>query len=186
MSAAVSDQRDGEVRLEIGPPDQGSGSSGMGRRWWWLPAVGLTLLLAGLAIWAWSRPSAEATESAAVAAQRSLERALPLVLSYDYRDLEKSELAAKRYFTTAYREQKFGPLWATVKANAPATQAVVSAEIVASAVASADRDQVVLVAFVDRPTQNKELAQELRFEDRVEVRMVKAGDDWLIADLATQ
>jgi Mce-associated membrane protein len=153
----------------------------------WLLGVAavVALVLVALAAFAWTRPDPKAVESNADTAREAAERAVVPVLSYDYRTLAQGQKDAESQMTVHYRDKAFRPLFATIKQNAPGTQAVVTTKVVESAIVRAGEDRVEVLVLVDRPTQNKKQTTPVTYEDHVTVTMEKSGDGWLIDDMTT-
>lgn len=144
----------------------------------------LAVACVALAAIAWSKPSPRAIEDQARAAQSSAESATAAILSYDYRNLDRSEQAAESAMTATYRS-KYAKLFQQIKANAPTTQTVVTTNVVDSSIVRADQDRVQVLVLVDRPTTNKLQTTPLVYQDHVTVTMERVGGDWLVDDMTT-
>lgn len=148
---------------------------------WAVVLVGLvTAGVLATTIFAWTRP--EPVDERA--AQSAAEAAIVPVLSFDYRHLEADAAAARSYMTAAYRK-KYDQTFALVQDNAPATETVVSAEIVASGIVRTGEGRVDVLLFVNRPTLNKADTEPVVYRDQVTARMRLVGGDWLVDDLIT-
>ncbi|MFI2706411.1 hypothetical protein ACH5WX_02595, partial [Nocardioides sp. CER28] len=153
---------------------------------WLLGAAAVVaLVLVALAAFAWTRPDPKAIERDAAGAREAAERAVVPVLSYDYRTLDQGQRDAESHLTTHYRDKAFRPLFATIKKNAPGTQAVVTTKVVESAIVRAGEDRVEVLVLVDRPTTNKKQTTPVTYEDHVTVTMERSDHGWLIDDMTT-
>lgn len=155
-----------------------------GRRSRWATAAAgvLAVLLLAATLTLWLRPHVDPDEVRV--AQAAAERAIVPVLSYDYRDLERGAEAARGYLSDAYRDD-YDELFAVLEQNAPETETVVQAEVVASSVVRTAPDQVDVLVFVNRPTSNSQLDEPRVFRDQVTVSMVEVDGEWLVDGLVT-
>ena len=145
-------------------------------------SVAVVLLLVANAFlllsWHGYREEADARSSAQVESVNDLEK----ILSYDYRSLDKSTAASAKLMTPSFRK-KYSDTADRVRADAPKLKAVVKAQVVASSVVSAKKDKVKALLFVNQTTTRKDLAQPRVDLNRVEVTLVKSGDDWLVDNI---
>lgn len=154
----------------------------------------VTMVLVAVTAVAWlgsdSAPEAVSTgpsrvdDSETRTAQAAAESAIVPVLSFDYRTLETDAAAARSYMTDNYRE-KYDQTFALVSENAPGTQTVVSAEVVASGIVRTGDDRVDVLLFVNRPTTNKQEKEPVIYRDQVTAQMLLVDDKWLVDDLIT-
>lgn len=154
---------------------------------WLLVGVAIvTAVAVGLAagLWFWLPESDESVESATRAAQSAAEAAIVPILSYDAKNLDENQAAAQSYMTTDY-QAKYDPVFAVIKENAPETETVISAEVLASGIVRSGSDRVDILLFVDRPTTNKLQKTPVVYKDYVTLTMEKVGDDWLVDDMQT-
>lgn len=148
-----------------------------------LAVVGvLALATVVLAAVVWFRPHVDPDEVGT--AQSAAEQAIVPVLSYDYRELDEDAEAARSYLTEDYQEE-YTQLFTVISDNAPRTEAVVRAEVIASSVVRTSPDAVEVLLFVNRPTTNKQVTEPVVYRDQVTVTMVREGDDWLVDRLQT-
>jgi len=118
------------------------------------------------------------------AARSTAESAVVPILTYDYRRLDDDQAAAGQFMTDSYRKNEYDPLFAVIKDNAPRLEAVVSAQLLSTAVVRTGPGVVDVLAFVNRPTTRKgEVVQISR--DQVVMRMVEQDDTWLVDCLIT-
>ena len=133
-------------------------------------------------------PSDASVADATRSAQSAAERAIVPILSYDAAHLDQDQQAAEGFMTADYRRQ-YDKLFEVIKANAPKTGTVVSAQVVASGIVRSGDDRVSVLLFVDRPTTNKQTGngsgEPVVYKDQVTVTLQKVGDDWLVDDLVT-
>jgi Mce-associated membrane protein len=154
----------------------------------------VTLLLLTVTVVAWlgsdSAPESISTgpsrvdESETRSAQAAAETAIVPVLSFDYRTLEADAAAARSYMTDDYRA-KYDQTFALVSDNAPGTETVVSAEVVASGIVRTGDDRVDVLLFVNRPTTNKQVTEPVVYRDQVTAQMLLVDGEWLVDDLIT-
>jgi len=153
----------------------------------WLLA-GLAIVAAGLVaatLWTWmARDDDGGDDSAARDAQVAAERAVVPVLSYDYERLAEDQAAAQALMTGSYR-QEYDKLFTVLEENAPQTQTVVEASVIASGIVRAADDRVQVLVFVDRPTTNRLSAEPVVYKDQVTVSMQLIDGEWLVDDLVT-
>ena len=122
-------------------------------------------------------------------ASATAERALTSVLSYDYRHMEADRDRAATFLTPSYRKQylkSFNDLLTKGPDGSPGpaekTQAVVTADVLDTAVVDAEQDRVRVLVFVNQ-TSVKGDGQPTPFQDRVVATMVRHGDGWLIDNI---
>jgi Mce-associated membrane protein len=152
----------------------------------WL-LIGLALLVAasmGLAAYLLSQPSEEAVEEATGTARAAAERAAVPLLSYDFRTLDADQESAHGVITSEYRSD-YDDLFELIRENAPSTKTAVEVEVIGSAIVRAGEDRAEILLFVNRPTTNKATEEPVVYKDQVTLTMERAGEDWLVDDLAT-
>ena len=126
---------------------------------------------------------ASSVEDAADQGLAAAEQAIVPVLSYDYRQMEQSKAAAENFLTPSFSKE-YDKLFAQLTINAPETETVVTTEVVASGIVSAEADEVLAFVFINRPTQKQDTDPRV-YRDQVTVRMQKVDDEWLVAELIT-
>jgi hypothetical protein len=138
------------------------------------------LVVNGLLLLGWHgyRQDADARSSGQVSAVNDIEK----ILSYDYRSFDKGTKTAEALMTPKFKK-KYADTVAAVRADARPTKAVVKAQVVASSVISAKKDQVKALLFVNQTTTRTNLSQPRVDLNRVEVTLVKKGDDWLVDNI---
>lgn len=179
----------------LGPGDPGRESTAggaTGRRvpvvpTWALAVAGvLAALMLGITAYLWSQPSEAAVAASVAGARSAAEGAVVPLLSYDYRELERSEQAAHEVMTSDYRD-RYDQLFAVIEENAPSTRTVVRAETVAAAVvrADGDGDRVEILVFVDQARTNEAAAKPEVFRNQARLTMQRVGGEWLVDDVVT-
>jgi Mce-associated membrane protein len=124
----------------------------------------------------------EADGAAALAAAKT---AIVPVLSYDYRDMDKSRTAAEAYLTDSYKAE-YDKLFAVLAQNAPTTKTVVSTNPpVDAGVVRVSPGQVEVLMFVDRPTTNAQTKKPIDYQDQITVTMQQVDGTWLVNQIQT-
>lgn len=117
------------------------------------------------------------------AARKAAETAIGPVLSYDYRDLDRSREAATAFMTPRYAEVYEQNFAGFIQDNAPTTKTIVTAEVVRTGIVRTGKDRVDVLAFVNRPTRNASGDKVSR--DQVTIRMLDVDGRWLVDCLIT-
>lgn len=127
-------------------------------------------------------------ETARSEAPAAADRALPVVLAYDYRHLAADKVAAERYLSRSYVKQ-FDETFALLEKGtdgqpgaALQTKTVVTAAVVGTAVMDADANRVHVLAYVNQTSRHGD-KDPMLFQNRVDVSMVKQNGSWLIDGL---
>jgi Mce-associated membrane protein len=161
------------------------------RAWWPVPGwlltavAGLTAVAVACVLVLLSQPTSASVEGSAEAAQAAAEQAIVPLLSYDARDLDRSQAQATPYLTDTERQQ-YDKLFAVIKQNAPQTGTVVRARYVASGIVRTGTDRVDVLVFVNQLTTNKQHPDDpVVYKNQVTVTMAKVGDAWLVDNLST-
>jgi len=130
----------------------------------------------------------DATSAAAASAVAA--RALTAVLSYDYRHMDADRDRSAKFLTPAYRKQfvKTFDLLTVGPNGAPGgavkTKAVVTADVLNTAVQDAEGDKVRVLVFVNQSSV-KGSGTPAIFQNRVVATMVKRGGEWLVDDVTS-
>jgi Mce-associated membrane protein len=135
---------------------------------------------AGVATYVGADRAAEttATEKAALAAASS---SAEVVLSYDYRSMDRTIAAARKHSTGDFLDE-YDDTSKVLKAQAPKVKAIVRADVVAASVVRSERDRAVILLFVNQATQNTTISGGSRVDqNRVRMTMVRAGSHWLVS-----
>lgn len=107
-----------------------------------------------------------------------------VVLSYDYRHLDKDFAAAERLLTPAFRKKYVDTTNKGVKPLAAKYKAITSADVTGAGLVSTTRgscDHVLVL--VQQTVTNSQLAQPRLDRSRIDVLMVRRDGRWLIGDL---
>jgi Mce-associated membrane protein len=127
--------------------------------------------------------ASSSAEAAAVA-----ERALTAVLSYDYRHMEADRDRSTKFLTPKYRAKFVKTFNLLVEGpngtpgGAEKTKAVVTANVLSTAVQDAENSEVRVLVFVNQ-TAVKDAGSPAIFQNRVVATMVRRGGSWLIDDV---
>lgn len=135
-------------------------------------AVALTVLAARAV-------SVEEARDEAVASARTR---IPTLLSYQHTDLEADLKAALATTTGGFKDDYRQILDEVVSPTAAQKKIDTAADVTAIGVVEAERDRVVVLAFVTQTTVAEGSAPSVT-GSRVEVTLVPVGDDWLISGL---
>ncbi|MDX6239079.1 MAG: Mce-associated rane protein [Kribbellaceae bacterium] len=164
--------------------EQGQASGRLGKLLTVTIAVLLVLTLTVavvLGIKAWQGQEAEQARSQATAAAR---KAAQLVLSYDYRTLDKDFSAARATLTPGFAAD-FDQTTKVVAEQAKKTKATVKAEVREVGVRDGDADRVTLLVFVNQTTTSTITQGKPRIDlNRARFTMVRNGDQWLVQEIA--
>lgn len=134
-----------------------------------------------LGIKAWQGREAEQARSQATAAAT---KAAQLVLSYDYRSLDKDFSAARATLTPQFAAD-FDQTTKVVAEQAKKTKATVKAEVREVGVRDGDANRVTLLVFVNQTTTSTITQGKPRVDlNRARFTMVRNGDRWLVQEIA--
>ncbi|RJS46699.1 hypothetical protein [Nocardioides cavernaquae] len=147
----------------------------------WLIVTTLALVAAAVVLGVLAQRSAglgEARDAAAASASKRL----PVLLSYEHGSLEADLDRAIAQTTGGFRDE-YGKVIDDVVTPTATRKKVDTAAVVSGVgVVSADRDQVVVLAFLTQTTTTNGGAPTVA-GSRVEVTMEKHGSTWLVSDL---
>ena len=143
--------------------------------------VAVLLAMAGYLV---TQPSDDSIASSTTEAQGAAERAVTTILAYDYRHLDEDQKAAGALMTPAYKK-KYDALFTQIAANAPSVKAIVTVQLVASAIVRAGEDRVQVLVFVNRPTLRADKTEPEIYRDQAVLTMVESGDGWLVDNMDT-
>ncbi|MFF7767733.1 hypothetical protein ACIPIU_39505 [Streptomyces massasporeus] len=154
-----------------------------------LLAVLLVAGLVALAALGWQYRDGRLTESARTEALTAARKAAPIVLSYDYRHLDKDFSRARAHLTGDFRDE-YGKTTKTVVApTAEKYHGVVKARVAApgsggapaASVVSASPDKVVVLLFVNQVTESTQVSGSRLDQNRVRMTMDRTGDGWKVS-----
>ncbi|TGB14133.1 hypothetical protein [Streptomyces sp. MZ04] len=163
-----------------------------GRRRARLSAVLALLTVAGLvavAVLGWQYRDGRRVEAARAQALTAAQQAAPLVLSYDYRHLDRDFAAAHGRLTGSFRDEYGRTTKAVVAPTAKKYKGVVKASVVtppdggapAASVASASADSAVVVLFVNQVTKSTQVSGSRVDLNRVRMTLTRTPDGWKVS-----
>lgn len=169
-----------EPRGRIRQPD-----SDKGRDWGLIAATLVVVVLAACTVLVAVRARAvEQRDDARVAAQAAAEAAATAVLSYDYRRLDRDFARAQRLLTGQFAKDYAKTTDKVVRPSAEQVQAVVTADVAASAVVrTPSGDEVVVLLFVNQTTTSTRLEGPKVDLNRVRMTMREVDGVWKVADV---
>ncbi|QOV38725.1 hypothetical protein IM697_10305 [Streptomyces ferrugineus] len=149
----------------------------------------LVAALAAAAVLGWRSWDAHRTETARTEALAAAQKAAPVVLSYDYRHLDKDFAKARAYLTGDFRDEYAKTTKTVVGPTARKYRGVVKATIAAPAaggapaasVVSASPDEVVVLLFVNQVTESTQVSGQRVDLNRVRVTMSGTDDGWKVS-----
>ncbi|MQY39886.1 hypothetical protein SRB17_79140 [Streptomyces sp. RB17] len=171
-------------------PEDGAPSRRVGRRL--LTAVlGLVLVTALVvtAVLGWQYRQGRQAEQARGEALAAARKAAPVVLSYDYRHLDRDFARARALLTGHFRDQ-YGRTTKTVVAPTATTyHAVVKATVAtpsdggtpAASVVSATPDKAVVLLFVNQVTRSTQVPTPRLDLNRVRLTLTRTSDGWKVS-----
>lgn len=133
------------------------------------------------------------SEKAGRAAEDAAARAVPVVLSYDYRTLDQDFAEAAKYLTDDFAQQRNALFAQKPDGGTTLRDQVIADKVVVSAIApetgltrvSADGDRATVVVYVNQESQKGRSAARV-LQMWATLSMVKDGNDWLIDDICTE
>jgi Mce-associated membrane protein len=175
---------------EDGPQERSDpGPGGRGRLLTAVLAVLLVVGLVALAALGWQYREGRLTETARTEALAAARKAAPVVLSYDYRHLDKDFSKARAHLTGDFRDE-YGKTTKTVVApTAEKYRGVVKARVAApgsggapaASVVSASPDKVVVLLFVNQVTESTQVSGSRVDQNRVRMTMDRTGGEWKVS-----
>ncbi|MFF9819172.1 hypothetical protein [Streptomyces sp. NPDC014006] len=150
------------------------------------------LLVAGLAavaVQGWRYREGTRAEQARTEALTAAQRAAPVVLSYDYRHLDRDFAAARARLTGSFREQYAKTTASLVGPTARKYHGVVTATVAhpadggapAASVVRASPDRVVVLLFVNQVTQSTQVSGSRLDLNRVRMTMTRTSGGWKVS-----
>ncbi|WP_406302298.1 hypothetical protein [Streptomyces sp. NBC_00885] len=152
-------------------------------------AVLVAALLAAVAVLGWEYGDGRRTEGAREQALAAARQAAPVVLSYDYRRLDKDFAAARGHLTGSFRDE-YGRTTARVVAPTAAKyHGVVRATVVkppgggvpAASVVSASPDRAVVLLFVNQVTTSTQVTGPRVDLNRVRMTLARTSAGWKVS-----
>ncbi|MET9817158.1 MULTISPECIES: hypothetical protein [unclassified Streptomyces] len=191
--AAAEPTEPTESAESVGPADVPHAGAGTRRRWRRpLPLALALLLLAGLVAGAVlgrqyldGRQAGQARQQALAAART----AAPVVLSYDYRHLERDFARARAQLTGKFAEEYRRTTKAVVGPTARKYHGVVKATVAepagggdpAASVVSASADRAVVLLFVNQVTRSTQVTGSRVDLNRVRMTLTRTSEGWKVS-----
>lgn len=148
----------------------------------------LPAALVATAVLGWQYRDGHRTESARTQALTAAQKAAPLVLSYDYRHLDKDFASARTHLTGGFHAEYGKTTKAVVGPTAKKYRAVVKATIAAPAtgtpaasVVSASPDKVVVLLFINQVTESTQVSGARVDLNRVRMTMARTDGGWKVS-----
>ena len=146
-------------------------------------AVLATLVLLGLAVKDWREAddlaaAADASQSVRAAVTDKVEA----LLSYQYDTFDQDRATAEKSMTSSFRAE-YAPTVSEIRDRARQQKRSQEAQVAAVSVISATPDTVKTLVFVNTMSSTEGSKRQRLMQNRVEVTMVKQGDQWLIDKL---
>jgi len=120
-------------------------------------------------------------EQARAEARAAAEISAVTLLSYDHRRLDRDFAAAKKLLTGGFADDYASTTESVVRPTAEQVKAVVTAEVVSSSVDRADENRAVVLLFVDQTTTSTRVDGPQVDLNRVRMRLVRSGGQWLVS-----
>ncbi|MEU9986039.1 hypothetical protein AB0E10_04380 [Streptomyces sp. NPDC048045] len=154
-------------------------------------ALGVVLVaaLVAAAVLGWHDRQGRQAEQARGEALAAARKAAPVVLSYDYRHLERDFSRARALLTGHFRDQYGKTTKAVVAPTATKYHGVVKATVATPAdggapavsVVSATPDQAVVLLFVNQVTQSTRVPEPRLDLNRVRMTLTRTSDGWKVS-----
>ncbi|MEW2631372.1 hypothetical protein AB0903_06860 [Streptomyces sp. NPDC048389] len=154
-----------------------------------LLAVLVVLAVATAGVLAWEYAEGRRTDAARAEAVDAARKAAPVVLSYDYRSLDKDFAAARGHLTGAFKDEYGRTTGKVVAPTAKKYHGVVRASVVkppdghapAASVVSASPDRAVVLLFVNQVTTSTQVTGERVDLNRVRMTMTRTPGGWKVS-----
>jgi Mce-associated membrane protein len=156
-----------------------------------LPAILGALLVMGLvavAVLGWQYQEGRRAEQARGQALAAARKAAPVVLSYDYRHLERDFAAARTHLTGHFRDEYGTTTKTVVGPTAEKYHGVVKATVAeppggtpAASVVSASADRAVVLLFVNQVTKSTQVSGSRVDLNRVRMTLTRTSEGWKVS-----
>lgn len=152
-----------------------------------LLGIVVLLALAATATLAWKHREAERTTEARAAALTAARKAAPVILSYDYRHLDRDFAAARGHLTGPFLDQYSKTTETVVAPTAKTYSGVVKAAVAtgdatpAASVISASPDKAVVLLFMNQLTTSTQIATPRLDLNRVRMTLVRTPQGWKVS-----
>ncbi|MFE1311499.1 hypothetical protein [Streptomyces sp. NPDC058755] len=151
--------------------------------------LALAAALAVAAVLGWQYRQGQQTARARAEALAAARKAAPVVLSYDYRHLDRDFARARALLTGAFRDQYGKTTRTVVGPTARKYHGVVKAAVAAPtdggapavSVVSAAPDKVVVLLFVNQVTQSTQVSGSRLDLNRVRMTLARTSDGWKVS-----
>ncbi|MFF4759898.1 hypothetical protein [Streptomyces sp. NPDC001292] len=151
--------------------------------------VVLVAALVAAAVLGWRYRQGRQAEQARDEALAAARKAAPVVLSYDYRHLDRDFSRARALLTGHFRDQYGKTTKAVVAPTATKYHGVVKATVATPAdggaptvsVVSATTDRVVVLLFVNQVTQSTQVPEPRLDLNRVRMTLTRTSDGWKVS-----
>ncbi|MGP3980479.1 hypothetical protein [Streptomyces sp. KR80] len=159
-----------------------------------LTAVLAVLVVAGLVaagLLGWEYREETRTDQARTEALAAAQKAAPVILSYDYRHLDKDFAAARRHLTGSFQNKYKKTTTSVVAPTAKKYQGVVTATVAkppaggepAASVVSASPEKVVVLLFMNQVTKSTQVSGPRLDLNRVRMTLVDTPQGWKVSTL---
>lgn len=156
-----------------------------------LTALSAVLLAAGLVavtVLGWQYRQGLRADQARVRALAAAREAAPVVLSYDYRHLDRDFAAARAHLTGTFRDEYRKTTQTVVGPTAKKYQGVVKATVAqpgggaaAASVVSASPDRAVVLLFVNQVTRSTQVSGSRVDLNRVRMTLTRTSQGWKVS-----
>ncbi|MFJ3304712.1 hypothetical protein ACIPSA_16620 [Streptomyces sp. NPDC086549] len=151
--------------------------------------VVLVAALAAAAVLGWQYRQGRQAEQARGEALAAARKAAPVVLSYDYRHLDRDFSRARALLTGHFRDQYGKTTKAVVEPTATKYHGVVKATVATPAdggapavsVVSATPDRAVVLLFVNQVTRSTQVPEPRLDLNRVRMTLARTSDGWKVS-----
>lgn len=148
-------------------------------------AAVVAVLVASLAAVATMRAShRSAVDAAGEDAVSAAASKVATVLSYDYRHLTDDFSRAEAQLTPRFRKQYEATTAKGVEPLAAKYKAISTAAVTSAGLVTAEPDRATVLVFVAQTVTNSQLTAPRLDRSRINVGLVRSGDDWLIDSLS--
>lgn len=153
------------------------------RRRLFTAALGV-LLIAGLvavAVLGWRYQEGRGADHARAEAVAAARKAAPVVLSYDYRRLDRDFALARTHLTGKFRDEYRKTTSTVVGPTARKYHGVVKATVVTPSVVSAAPDRVVVLMFLNQVTRSTQVSGSRVDLNRVRMTLTRTSGGWKVS-----
>ena len=128
---------------------------------------------------------ADAVDESVRTAPAAAESAATAILAYDFRSLDADQDTASRFMTEDFAKEYADTFEKVVRPAAEETRAKVTASVLATSVVRATEDTARVLLFVDQATTSTANARPQIALNRVEMSLVREGDEWRVDDISS-